>query len=775
MNAIALRVQVWVRRNLVRLVTTAMVIGLISGLVTGLAAGTRRTETAPDRSTAKAGGDPELAIQQQLGAPLSEQIATLPGVVSAKAVAFVPSFLVSPTDGSQLLEPNPFAGNEELFGVRVVKGRLPNPTAPDEFTVNRVYAAMLAKSFGTKVGDTFQIASFSQQQVDDRSFPGVPPSVPNFPATLVGITDRPGDFDDPSPSITYSPSFLAAHPTVGVVQTIISVRLDKETSPETVLDAVRAIPNGQDAFPIPTRLVSAEARRAVRFQVTALWLVTAVAALAAVAVLIQLVRRMLRVPDDEHMSLMALGWRPRDLATERALEGLIAAAIAVPIVALTSYGLTALFPLGVLRSFEPSVGPRIDWPITIVGIAAASAVVIVGAASAGLRRVRRGGGVVAGGQFARIVAAAGAGVPLATGARMLGTHRTDGRRSWGLYVAGALGVAGIVGSGVVGVSLTNVLDHPARWGRNYDALYGNPYISTPDDIVTPIAASPDVVAVSGATIGALAINGRDTAAYAFDAVRGGLVPTVIDGRVPSTADEIGLGAEVARRLHVRVGDEVEATGPTGNTRQLRVVGITTTFSDVGAGVAVTFDGYQALSPTATKNIAVVNFRRGTPADVKERLGEANFTPLDQTFTLPPPVRALERVTAAPYLLTIVLGVLLLLACAYVLPLAVRARRHDLAVLRALGSDGRQLRGIVHWQSTLAGAIVLVVGVPIGIVFGRWIVELLTSALGIAPGASVPLALVGVLVVGALLAANLLAIVPARGATRATVRLLTKDR
>jgi FtsX-like permease family len=770
MNAIALRVQVWVRRNLVRLVTTAMVIGLISGLVTGLAAGTRRTETAPDRSTAKAGGDPELAIQQQLGAPLSEQIATLPGVVSAKAVAFVPSFLVSPTDGSQLLEPNPFAGNEELFGVRVVKGRLPNPTAPDEFTVNRVYAAMLAKSFGTKVGDTFQIASFSQQQVDDRSFPGVPPSVPNFPATLVGITDRPGDFDDPSPSITYSPSFLAAHPTVGVVQTIISVRLDKETSPETVLDAVRAIPNGQDAFPLPTRLVSAEARRAVRFQVTALWLVTAVAALAAVAVLIQLVRRMLRVPDDEHMSLMALGWRPRDLATERALEGLIAAAIAVPVAALTSFGLTALFPLGVLRSFEPSVGPRIDWLLTVVGIAAASAVVIVGAASAGLRRVRRGGGSVAG-----VVAAIGAGVPLATGARMLGTHRTDGRRSWGLYVAGALGVAGIVGSGVVGLSLNTVLDHPARWGRNYDALYGNPYISTPGDIVTPIADSPDVVAVSGATIGALAINGRDTAAYAFDAVRGGLVPTVIDGRVPSTADEIGLGAEVARRLHVRVGDEVEATGPTGNTRQLRVVGITTTFSDVGAGVAVTFDGYRALSPTATKNIVVVKFRRGTAAADKEQLGEGFGTPLDQLLTLPPPVRALERVTAAPYLLTIVLGVLLLLACAYVLPLAVRARRHDLAVLRALGSDGRQLRGIVHWQSTLAGAIVLVFGVPIGIVIGRWIVKLLTSALGIVPGASVPLALVGVLVAGALLAANLLALLPARGATRATVRLLTKDR
>jgi len=139
------------------------------------------------------------------------------------------------------------------------------------------------------------------------------------------------------------------------------------------------------------------------------------------------------------------------------------------------------------------------------------------------------------------------------------------------------------------------------------------------------------------------------------------------------------------------------------------------------------------------------------------------------------VSALQRVTAAPYLLAIVLLTFLVVASAYLLPASVRARRQDLGVLRALGCDGRQLRAIIHWQTILAAVLVLLVGVPTGIVAGRWVVKRLTQALGIVPGAVVPLWSIAALAVGVVVAANVLAVIPARSAAHTATTSLLRDR
>src|SRR6185295_2438579 len=95
-----LRVKVWGARQRLRLVIAAVLIGLAGGVAMGIAAGTRRTDSAPARYTRHAGGDPDLVITQLSGRPLNEAVATLPGVASVKAFVFVPSFLVSPLDGT---------------------------------------------------------------------------------------------------------------------------------------------------------------------------------------------------------------------------------------------------------------------------------------------------------------------------------------------------------------------------------------------------------------------------------------------------------------------------------------------------------------------------------------------------------------------------------------------------------------------------------------------------------------------------------------------------
>jgi ABC-type lipoprotein release transport system permease subunit len=50
--------------------------------------------------------------------------------------------------------------------------------------------------------------------------------------------------------------------------------------------------------------------------------------------------------------------------------------------------------------------------------------------------------------------------------------------------------------------------------------------------------------------------------------------------------------------------------------------------------------------------------------------------------------------------------------------AVRRRRHDLAVLRALGMTPRQSRAVILTQSSVLAVVGLVFGVPLGVAAGR---------------------------------------------------------
>jgi hypothetical protein len=432
-----------------------------------------------------------------------------------------------------------------------------------------------------------------------------------------------------------------------------------------------------------------------------------------------------------------------------------------------------MFPLGVLGSFEPDPGPRVDWLVTVLGVVVIAAVVVTMGAVVGLRRARTAAVHDHVGGLAGSVAERGAGMPLSVGARFASSG-ARGRRSWPSQLAGAAGMAGLVGSVIVGLTLARIVDRPNRWGVSYDQLFGNPYTESRTDIVTPIVDNPLVVAVTGAHIGSLTINGSDTATIGFDNAKGNIVPTVLHGRAPKTVDEIGLGAEVARRLDVGIGNTVEVAGATGEARGFAVVGIVVTPDSAGNGAAITFEAYRVMNPTATENVLLVDFRDRTPATAIDAIGAANYTPPGALIT-PTSVRALGRVTAAPFLLGAVLVLVLVTGCAYVLASSVRSRRRDLAILRALGSDSRQLRAVVHWQASLVAATIMIVGVPLGIVVGRWVVALLTNALGIVPGADVPMLGVGAIVGTALLLANALALLPARRASRIGIAQLSLDR
>ena len=96
--------------------------------------------------------------------------------------------------------------------------------------------------------------------------------------------------------------------------------------------------------------------------------------------------------------------------------------------------------------------------------------------------------------------------------------------------------------------------------------------------------------------------------------------------------------------------------------------------------------------------------------------------------------------------------------------SVRGHRRELAVLQAIGFVRRQIMATVAWQANALAVAALVVGVPAGIVLGRWTWRLVADDVGSVAPSVVP---VGVLLVvpATLIVANVLAGGPAWRARR----------
>ena len=692
------------------------------------------------------------------------RVSSIPGVARVTGSSFVASFLRGP-DGTRVFEPNPFAGDDRTGGARVVEGRFTNPDEPNEFTVNPEMARLLRQRFDSRLGDAFEVESFDAKQLESNRAlsSGEPPTVPVFTTRWVGVVETPADFEAGTPTLYYSKAFLSAHPTVGVVQTTLQIDLAEGADARAVLSAIQSLPGGEGAFATGARIVSAESRQAVRFQATALLIVTIIGLLGAALVVVQLVARSVRQSADETRTLVALGMSSRNLAIERAVRAVTSAMVAVPLAILVAVAVTDPFPLGVLRAFEPHPGPRPDWAVMVLGIVALVILAVMSGLISAQRdrdsqRIRR--------TVTRHVTQGG--VSLAVGAHFARLGQAGARRSAVSLAAGVVGMAGLVGAGITALSLDTIVNTPARWGVNYDQLFGNPFVEADTDIVTPVLGEPGVAKLSAVHLGSLSIDGRDTPTLAVDAVKGDLYPTTLSGRPPTHTDEIGLGEEVARRLHVGIGDQVSVVGATGSARSVRVVGIVVTPDSAGGGASVTFDTYRLVNPTATRNVLLARFSPDASTAVVERIAGANFAPPD-ALPVPASMQALRRVLPAPVALEVVLSVLLLVGCAFLLTLSVRAQGRDLAVLRALGARQRQLRAIVHWQATLIALALVVIGVPVGIVLGRWVVQQLTGTLGIVPGVDLPALLIIVVAIAAILASNLLAVIPARHRSAASDR------
>ena len=105
------------------------------------------------------------------------------------------------------------------------------------------------------------------------------------------------------------------------------------------------------------------------------------------------------------------------------------------------------------------------------------------------------------------------------------------------------------------------------------------------------------------------------------------------------------------------------------------------------------------------------------------------------------------------------------AVANALVIAVRRRRRDLAVLRTLGFTTGQVVRTVLWQASTVGVVAVLIGVPLGVIVGRWTWTLLTQHLGIVPEPVASVAAMAIVVVAVLGLSNVVGLVPGFRAAR----------
>jgi ABC-type antimicrobial peptide transport system permease subunit len=113
----------------------------------------------------------------------------------------------------------------------------------------------------------------------------------------------------------------------------------------------------------------------------------------------------------------------------------------------------------------------------------------------------------------------------------------------------------------------------------------------------------------------------------------------------------------------------------------------------------------------------------------------------------------------------ILGVMAGAVLVYTLLTAIRRRRRDLAVLKALGFLRRDLARTVTVQALTLAAFALVIGLPVGVALGRIVWNRFADWQGIPAVPTVTVWVLVLVAVAVLAAAALIAIVPARLAAR----------
>jgi hypothetical protein len=462
-----------------------------------------------------------------------------------------------------------------------------------------------------------------------------------------------------------------------------------------------------------------------------------------------------------------------------------------------------LAPVGPVRAFDPARGFEAD-PLVLAGGGAVLTALLLGLlATLAWRSARPVPGTLADRRSSVARAAAAAGLPVAAlvGIRAALERGADRRPVPVLATlfGSAVAVLAVVMAAVFGASLNGLVAHPVRYGWNWTLLmdsdggYGS---WPPAQMEKLVNGQPGVIGWSTFAFTQLAIDNTEVPVLGLTRYQGSVEPPTTSGYPLGGPSQIELGSVTLRALGKNVGDTV--TVGTGRLRRtLRIVG-TVTLPSIGLGLAdhvslgrgamlddSTLLELQGLSPKITTEeenqitvadpafpsaVAIDLAPGADAAHLAAHIANANPGNDPGGTYLQPRVLGAAIVDASqmggqPLALALALAVAAVLSLAIAILASVRQRRAQLALLKALGLTRRQVREVIAWQASAILVIACLVGIPFGVVAGRWAWTSFAASLGVVPVTVVP----GIALLSGfaalLVAGNLLATVPASIAAR----------
>jgi hypothetical protein len=713
----------------------------------------------------------------------------------------------------------------------VIAGRMADPDRADE----AVMTASAASRARLHVGQVLRLGYYTAAQIASPTLgtPRLRISVRLVGVVELNRQVVQDDVDNASGFVILTPALIraaaAASPggrlTMGPGAPVLyGVQLDHGSRdvPRAEQEISRVTPaDASYTFNVTSRAV-AETEIAVKPESVALGAFGAIAGLVALVIGTLAISRRFRWGGDDRQILRALGAGPA-VAVGDVLIGTLASVVCGSLLAaITAVALSPLAPLGPVRRVYPSPGVACDW--TVLGAGTAVLICGLGAAAGMLawlaaphRAARGAGAAPRSSGMARLGEAAGLPVTGVVGVRFAlepGRGRTAVPVRSALLGA-VLAVTVVVAALTFASGLGTLVSHPALYGWNWNYMFDTPS-NVPPLARTMLDRDRDVAGWAGADLVAVDIDGEFVPSVIADPPSA-VAPPVLSGHGLLARDQIVLGSTTMELLHKRVGEAVYASFGTPKDfpvyippTRLTIVG-TATFPAIGyssliadhpsMGTGAMFSA--AIEPPALvraetsrdpnlngPQYVFVRLRAGvSPAAglaglrrIAHAANRAVAADPDAVGSTSVSVLGVQRpaqivnyrtIGATPVILAAGLAAGAVVALGMTLTASVLRRRRDLALLKALGFTGRQLRAAIAWQSTVAAAAGIVAGVPLGVIVGRQLWIQFARNVNAVPDATVPVFSVVLVALGAVVFVNLAAALPGRTASRSPCALILR--
>jgi ABC-type antimicrobial peptide transport system permease subunit len=803
-----------------------VLVGSIGGLALGSLSAARRTQSSFNVFLASTNPS-DLTVT--LYAPnIASELARLPlvrhvGVATYSVNAF-PAGRKGAPDFTPALVQGSVTGTgsvtDEYFTedkVAVLAGRMAEPGKADEFVADTEAEHLMGWHLGESVRMYFY--TDAQASLSDFGTNKVKPRVSltmHLVGTIVRNTEVLLDQADRKPDLMiFTPALTHEIVNNKLHYNLYSLQLDHGVRDLSAVqrEIISILPRGTTYSFNVTSVIAGEVNRSIEPESIALGVFGLIALLVALVIAAGLLARTLRGESDDLDVMRALGASPV-MTSFASLLGLLASILMGGFLAVgVAVALSPLSPIGPVRAVYPDRGFAFDTPVLIYGFLFLVVALVAMTLLFTRRRVRqqydrrRLALPSSRSRVGRLAADLGLPVTAVVGVRFAfepGRDR-DAVPVRSALVGSILAVAIVVATLTFGNSLATLVSHPSLYGWNWNYVMAGNGSGVPPQAVRLLKSDPYVATWSGDNFANAQINGV-TVPIILTTYRASVTAPILSGHAVDGPGQIVLGAQTMLQLHKRLGQTVTASYGTkkdypvyvpptkmtivGTATLPAIGGTLTSHTSMGVGAILPID----IEPPAFKKFLhapfeslngysaiFVRLKKGAPAALAlaslEKIAHYGTKLLYAVpngggsavavrgVQYPAEIENYRTIGVVPDLLALALAAGAVVALALTLVASVHRRRRDLALLRTLGFTRRQLMSAVAWQASVAGAVGIVAGIPIGVLCGRWLWTLFARNIFAVPEPTVPVVPVIIVAIAAMALANIVAALPGRSAAQ----------